>query len=69
MMKFREYIRLREGLWLPDERAVVGLSKIRPPKPPEPPKPRKKPPVKVLPSPKPAKPVLRPPPLRPNPDK
>jgi hypothetical protein len=37
MMKFMQYIEMRvmEGLWLNDKNAIVGLSKIVPPKPPK----------------------------------
>lgn len=35
MMTFGEYCHYREGLWLNDKNAVVGLSKIAPPKPPK----------------------------------
>jgi hypothetical protein len=34
MRTFAEYIAMREGSWLNDKNAVVGLSKIAPPKPP-----------------------------------
>lgn len=35
MRTFAEYVAMREGLWLNDKNAVVGLSKIAPPKPPK----------------------------------
>ena len=35
MMTFAEYVAMREGLWLNDKNAVVGLSKTPPPKPPK----------------------------------
>ena len=35
MMTFAEYVAMREGLWLNDKNAVVGLSKIDPPTPPK----------------------------------
>lgn len=46
MKKFRDYVRVRdlqEGLWLNDDKAVEGLSKVRQPKPR---KPQPKTPVK-----------------------
>jgi hypothetical protein len=37
MMRFQEYVRLREGLWLNDKLAVVGMSRLNPlPKPAKP---------------------------------
>lgn len=58
MMTFGEFCQYREGLWLNDKNAVVGLSKIAPPEPRK--KPRPKPiappkvgPVHVPPPPKP----------------
>lgn len=33
MITFDEYCQYREGLWLADKNAVVGLSRIAPPKP------------------------------------
>ena len=65
---FHEYLQMREGLWMPDNKAIEGLSKLPKPKPMKPAKPRAKPPIKVLPSPKPPKPALRPYPLRPSSD-
>ena len=35
MMTFTEYVAMREGLWLNDKNAIVGLSKIAPPTPPK----------------------------------
>jgi hypothetical protein len=35
MITFSEYVAMREGLWLNDKNAVVGLSKIAPPRPPK----------------------------------
>lgn len=35
MITFAEYVAMREGLWLNDKNAVVGLSKMAPPKPPK----------------------------------
>jgi hypothetical protein len=29
-MSFREYLTMREGLWLPDKKAVPGMSRINP---------------------------------------
>ena len=31
---FHEYVLRREGMWMPDSAAVVGLSRLPPPKPP-----------------------------------
>lgn len=49
MMTFREYCRYREGLWLNDKNAIVGLSKIAPPEPRKKPKPRPTAPPKIRP--------------------
>lgn len=46
MMTFAEYVAMREGLWLNDKNAVVGLSKIAPPKPPKKTKPTPTPKIK-----------------------
>lgn len=53
MMTFNEYVSMREGLWLNDKNAVVGLSKIAPPKPPKTARPTPPPKIKPVP----AKPV------------
>ena len=37
MMTFQEWLAIREGLWLSDEKAVEGLSKLPQPKPKKPP--------------------------------
>jgi hypothetical protein len=55
-MTFGEYCQYREGLWLNDKNAVVGLSKIAPPKPPK--KTRQPAPPRI-------KPVAAPPPPKP----
>ncbi|KAJ3082379.1 hypothetical protein HK102_001741 [Quaeritorhiza haematococci] len=47
MMTFAEYCRYREGLWLNDKNAVVGLSKIAPPEPRKKPKPKPIAPPKI----------------------
>ncbi len=39
MMTFYEYVKLKEGLWLNDKNAIVGLSRLPPP--PTPPKKKK----------------------------
>jgi hypothetical protein len=45
MGMFGEYCRCRdmqeEGLWMPDDAAVIGLSRMKPPQPPKPLKPLK----------------------------
>lgn len=46
MMTFAEYVAMREGLWLNDKNAVVGLSKIAPPTPPKKTKPPTPPKIK-----------------------
>jgi len=33
MMNFSEFVRIKEGLWLNDKNAVVGLSRMKPPAP------------------------------------
>ena len=38
MMTFYEYVKIKEGLWLNDKNAIVGLSRVPPPQTP----PRKK---------------------------
>jgi hypothetical protein len=56
MRTFEEYCRYREGLWLNDKNAIVGLSKIAPPTPikkPKPPAPLKLKPVRMPAPPKP----------------
>lgn len=37
MMTFQEWLAIREGLWLNDDKAVEGLSKLTQPKPKKPP--------------------------------
>ena len=37
MMTFQEWLAIREGLWLNDDKAVEGLSKLSQPKPKKPP--------------------------------
>ncbi|QDU38260.1 hypothetical protein Mal4_25870 [Maioricimonas rarisocia] len=36
LMTFQEWLAIREGLWLNDEKAVEGLSKLPQPKPKKP---------------------------------
>ncbi|WP_166831927.1 hypothetical protein [Thalassoroseus pseudoceratinae] len=36
MMTFQEWLAIREGLWLNDDKAVEGLSKLPQPKPKKP---------------------------------
>lgn len=55
MMTFQEWLAIREGLWLNDDKAVEGLSKLPQPKPKKPPQ-RKPLPQAV----RPAKPQVRP---------
>ena len=47
MMRFSEFVQIKEGLWLNDKNAVLGLSKL--PLPPTPPKKKKS--VAALPKP------------------
>jgi hypothetical protein len=50
MLTFYEFVAVQEGLMIPDDNAIVGLSRIAPPKPQKPQKPQKlKPPPKLKP--------------------
>ena len=55
MMTFQEWLAIREGLWLNDDKAVEGLSKLPQPKPKKPP--QRKPFTQAV---RPAKPQVRP---------
>ena len=57
VMTFGEYCKYREGLWLNDKNAVVGLSKIAPPKPPRKTRQPAPPRIKPVCAPAPPKPV------------
>ena len=57
MMKFSEFVQIKEGLWLNDKNAVVGLSRL----PPPPTLPKKKKSVSTL-----SKPIV---PVAPTPPK
>ena len=54
-MTFQEWLAIREGLWLNDDKAVKGLSKLPQPKPKKPP--QCKPLTQAV---RPAKPQVRP---------
>jgi hypothetical protein len=64
MGMFRQYCECRdmqEGLWMPDHKAIVGISRIQPPKPPKaikPPPPIKQPQPLLPFKPKPIAPAL-----------
>lgn len=55
MMTFQDWLAIREGLWLNDDKAVKGLSKLPQPKPKKPP--QRKPLMQAV---RPAKPQVRP---------
>jgi len=52
MMKFSEFVQIKEGLWLNDKNAIVGMSRLPPPTPPK----KKK---SVAPLPKPMQPTFK----------
>jgi hypothetical protein len=55
IMTFQDWLAIREGLWLNDDKAVEGLSKLPQPKPKKPA--QRKPLMQAV---KPAKPQVRP---------